>query len=182
MGGHWPADTRVPAVRDLVIDVASLFSAHAPELRAYLALRVPEGSDPEDLVSETFLRAWRHHATFQEHKPGYARSWLFMIASNLNKDAWRLTFRQQPLSFNDDLVHVATFEPPATHIDAWDREATIAPLLAVLEPRQHDIIVSHYRDGLDQSQLAAKLGTTVEGVKKIKARALARMRKAAGVA
>src|SRR5688500_13089606 len=46
-----------------------------------------EGS--EDLVQETFLRAWRKRASFSAREPGSFRAWLYRIATNVCLDALR---------------------------------------------------------------------------------------------
>lgn len=59
----------------------ALFARHAGALRRYIARRV-EPSVVDDLVSETFARAFHHRARYRQEYPD-ARPWLFGIAANL---------------------------------------------------------------------------------------------------
>ncbi|MCL9797988.1 sigma-70 family RNA polymerase sigma factor, partial [Frankia sp. AgKG'84/4] len=68
--------------------VQTLFGEHAADLLGYARRISPE--DPgqaEDLVQETFLRAWRHRERLAVH--ANARAWLFQVARNLAVDRHR---------------------------------------------------------------------------------------------
>ncbi|KPM54199.1 hypothetical protein CcI49_05310 [Frankia sp. CcI49] len=72
---------REPAARF----VRTLFDENSADLLRYVRRISPE--DPgraEDLVQETFLRAWRHRDGLSAH--GSARAWLFRVARNLAVD------------------------------------------------------------------------------------------------
>lgn len=73
--------------RGVSIDVEALFRAHAPDLFAYVARRVPAGT-AEDVVAETFVIAIRDAGAY-EIRRGSARAWLFGIATNLLRHEWR---------------------------------------------------------------------------------------------
>lgn len=62
-------------------DFAILFRRHAPLIGRYVARRV--GPDPvDDIVSETFLAAFRQRGSYDLSRPD-ARPWLYGIATNL---------------------------------------------------------------------------------------------------
>ncbi|HLQ65077.1 MAG TPA: sigma-70 family RNA polymerase sigma factor, partial [bacterium] len=55
----------------------------------------------EDLLQETFLRAWRSFRTFQ---PGTnARAWLYKILMNAYIDSYRKTTREPEVVDHDDV-------------------------------------------------------------------------------
>lgn len=68
--------------------VRALYDENSADLLRYIRRISPE--DPgraEDLVQETFLRAWRHRDGLAAH--GSARAWLFRVARNLAVDWYR---------------------------------------------------------------------------------------------
>ena len=57
-------------------------------LRSYLRHRFPTVADVDDIVQETFIRAWRHLPRLSaDDRP--VRPWLFRVARNLLIDADR---------------------------------------------------------------------------------------------
>ena len=58
--------------------------------------------DIEEVVSDTFVRLWRHR---QEVQPGKLRPWLASVARNRAKDALRSARLTEPLE--DDLLEIA---------------------------------------------------------------------------
>lgn len=78
-------DTAAPGPEPAARFVRTLFDENSADLLRYIRRISPE--DPgraEDLVQETFLRAWRHRDGLAAH--GSARAWLFRVARNLAVD------------------------------------------------------------------------------------------------
>ncbi|HEV8354124.1 MAG TPA: sigma-70 family RNA polymerase sigma factor [bacterium] len=80
---------------------AALISEHLDGLFR-TALRLTRNrANAEDLLQETFLRAWRSFHTFQ---PGTnARAWLYRILMNAHIDAYRRTTREPEVVDQDDV-------------------------------------------------------------------------------
>jgi RNA polymerase sigma-70 factor (TIGR02960 family) len=68
-----------------------LLERHRRELHVHCYRMIGSFTDAEDLVQETFLRAWRHRNTFEG--AGF-RAWLYRIATNACLDAIRRNKRQ----------------------------------------------------------------------------------------
>ena len=76
----WPGDADA-AIRQL-------YATHAPALRRYVERFSPDRTGADDIVQETFIRAWRHLPQLsQDDRP--IRPWLFRVARNLLTDASR---------------------------------------------------------------------------------------------
>ena len=70
---------------------------YGPELRAYATRKLGSRSLAEDLVQETFLRAWRAADRFDATR-GTTRAWLFAILRNLIIDFARTQARRMTMS------------------------------------------------------------------------------------
>jgi RNA polymerase sigma-70 factor, ECF subfamily len=95
------------------VTFSALFDRHRRELRAHCYRMVGSFEDSEDLVQETFARAWRARARFGRVGRWSFRAWLYRIATNACLD------------------HLARRAPrllPADVASAADPEADVAPV------------------------------------------------------
>ena len=83
-----PADEKREKLRSQVaVDTdettfSALFERHRRELQAHCYRMVGSFEDSEDLVQETFARAWRARARFGREGQWSFRAWLYRIATN----------------------------------------------------------------------------------------------------
>jgi RNA polymerase sigma-70 factor (ECF subfamily) len=66
---------------------ATLVEDYRPELQVHCYRMLGSFEDSEDLVQETFLRAWRKRASVSSHARSSFRAWLYSIATNACLDA-----------------------------------------------------------------------------------------------
>jgi RNA polymerase sigma-70 factor (ECF subfamily) len=108
-----------------------LFERHRRELRAHCYRMVGSFEDSEDLVQDTFVRAWRARGRFSREGRWSFRAWLYRIATNACLD------------------HVARRGPRALPVDvapAADPEADVPPIAADvlwLEPYPDRLVDPH---------------------------------------
>jgi RNA polymerase sigma-70 factor (ECF subfamily) len=168
------------------------------ELRAHCYRMMGSIQDAEDMVQETFLRAWRRHESLEDASS--LRAWLYAIATNACLD----TLKRRPKRLTPVMLGVAsnladpipqkTWEPiwlepypDALHLTDGERNPeelaiehehiALAFIVALhlLPPRQRAILL--LRDVLDwpASEVATFLETTVSAVKSALHRARAIM-------
>lgn len=77
-----------------------------------LARQMSDEHRAQDLVQETYLRAWKYFESFEQGTN--CRAWLFRILHNVWADQWRRTRPEVPLPDED--------EPPAEPSYDWEDE------------------------------------------------------------
>jgi RNA polymerase sigma-70 factor, ECF subfamily len=134
----------------------TLVTRNAASVARYLSGMGAVGADLDDLVQETFIRAfraldgWRGEAAF--------RSWLLSIASNLLKDQFR-KHRGRTLVPIEDSDLPAT-DDPAAALDATEAERRLAEGLLTLPRLQREVFLLRAQQGLDYESIARTLDTT----------------------
>lgn len=136
---------------------------------AYVAYRVGDGADAEDITSETFERAMRYRASFDASR-GAPVAWLLGIARRCVDESLK---RSGNSPTTDDLTGISDkFELEATVID----RVTVAAALDRLDDRSRDLLALRYGADLRAREIAEILGLKTNAVEVALHRALARLR------
>jgi RNA polymerase sigma-70 factor, ECF subfamily len=144
-GSEQPGDTD-DAIRQL-------YRHHAEALRGYVRRFCPDKASADDIVQETFIRAWRHLPQLRDgSRP--VRPWLFRVARNLLTDADRAA-RSRPVT-----VSALPAEDPV--IDSGlgqvlDRQL-VAEALQHLSPAHRTVLVETFYRGGSMATVARQLG------------------------
>jgi len=114
----------------------------------------------EDLVQETFLRAYDRLETFN---PEYRfKTWLLAIANNLGVDTLRR--RREIVEFNPETHAGAGGGPEAEALDA-DRSRSVQEAIATLPETYGVPLILRYSEGLSYAEIAEILDLTIPAVK-----------------
>ena len=133
--------------------IRALHDEHGAALWRYvLGLTRGDSARAEDVVQETYLRAWRNVKELDD-ATGTIRGWLFTVAHRIVIDDWRsrsgkpeLTTAQPPeQSVSDDTEHV---------LQAW----MVATALNRLTPAHRRVLVECFYRGRTVTEVAALLG------------------------
>lgn len=131
----------------------ALFAAHGRRVYAY-ARRRASAADADEVVSETFLVAWRR----LDDIPAQPLPWLLGVARRCLSNVVRGETRQSALRLR--LATLATLAPspaPATDDAASTR---LTQSLALLRPSEREALTLIAWDGLTPEEAAAVLGCT----------------------
>lgn len=165
----------------------ALTEPHRRELQAHCYRMVGSVEESEDLVQETFLRAWRRRETYAGRAP--LRAWLYRIATNLCLDRLDQQPRRslpqerqgpaaasEPLPpavmepvwlepFPDELLAPEDVSPEARYSARESVTLAFMVSLHLLPPRQRAVLI--LRDVLDwrASEVADLLDLSVAAVK-----------------
>lgn len=145
-------------------DINTVVRDHGPALLAY-AVRLTGGDRhlAEDVVQETWLRAWKNADNMTEDR-GSIRAWLRRIAHNVAVDQHR-SRRARPTEVNipDQALHNAALI--ADSVDKVNTCIDIGGALGDLSPAHRDTLVEIYYADQTTTSAAATLGIPVGTVK-----------------
>jgi RNA polymerase sigma-70 factor (ECF subfamily) len=136
---------------------------------AFVAYRLGDGPDAEDVTSETFLRAVRYRETYDARK-GDATAWLIGIARRCVAEALaqRASLATPPAAAPP--VESAQFEDEVAGRISMDRA------LATLSERDRELVSLRYGADLTAKQIGSLLDLSTNAVEVALHRALDRLR------
>lgn len=145
---------------------AALVEDYRPRLRAVAARVLADGSEAEDVVQETLLRAYLGLTQLRE--PTRFGAWLVGIALNVA----RMTLRRRA-AFEHAIVRVSAEPAPEPDNDDF---ALVRDAVELLPAAERDAVVLHYVEGFSCDEIAALLGQSPGAVRVRLHRARARLR------
>jgi RNA polymerase sigma factor (sigma-70 family) len=134
---------------------------------AYVAYRLGDGAEAEDVTSETFERALRYRGSF-DPKRGEPVSWLIGIARRCIEDS-----RMRP----ESLEHTGDPADPLDVEAETVERLTLAKAVDRLDERDRELIALRYGSDLSARQIGELLELRTNAVEVALHRALARLRK-----
>jgi RNA polymerase sigma-70 factor (ECF subfamily) len=148
-----------------------LYEQNFEHVYAYIARRVPERSNAEDLTAEVFHHALANLKKFEWRGAPFS-AWLFRIASNAIADRWNRTKHESGNRAADD--------PPDPRKEAspeeFESRARLFRLVADLPDDQRSVIELRFAAGKSIAEIARELGRTNGAVKQLQFRAIRTLR------
>jgi RNA polymerase sigma factor (sigma-70 family) len=134
---------------------------------SYVAYRIGDGPDAEDITSETFARALRYRESFDEQK-GDPTSWMIGIA------------RRCIAGHFGESVDIVSYPPeqpaPGNVADDSVRRLELRDAMATLDERDRELIALRYGADMSAKQIAEVLGLRVNTIEVALHRVLRRLR------
>jgi RNA polymerase sigma-70 factor, ECF subfamily len=142
---------RDESARDADAAVRQLYARHARALHVYVERFCPDRASADDIVQETFIRAWRHLPQLSaDDRP--VRPWLFRVARNLLIDANRAA-RSRPI--------IAQVQPEEgrddTGLDQVLDRQLVTDALRQLSPAHRAVLVEIFYGGDSLARAARQL-------------------------
>jgi RNA polymerase sigma-70 factor, ECF subfamily len=170
---------------------AELVESYRRELQVHCYRMLGSFEDSEDLVQETFLRAWRKRTSFEGRSS--FRAWLYRIATNACLDA--LERRPRVAAMHDGVqpvvevpwlqpypdhllegIAASDAEPDAEVVDKETIELAFIVAIQLLPPRQRAVLISRDVLGWTAAESAALLNLSVAAVNSALQRARATLK------
>lgn len=155
-------------------DFAGIYEQHAAQVYGFFACLIGSRADAEDLTQQTFERALRGWGRYDESR-GTTSTWLLAIARNLFVDHWRAARAVGSEAAQEVDLEVIAAPPDRPSLGL---EPDLERALALLSPRDRELIGLRFGADLSGSEIAAMTGLNLANVQKILSRSLRRMRAA----
>lgn len=140
------------------------------EVYSYVASRVSDRADAEDVTQDVFVMGARYAA----RGGNVDVAWLKTVARNKLIDHWRVRVRQER-----KLALAYSIEEPAmVDVDIPVDAERVTQVLAALNPVYRAALVFRHLDGLSVPEVATLLGRSVEATEQVLSRARAAFRSA----
>ncbi len=136
---------------------AQLVHEHADMLFA-VACRLGSRDSADDLVQETFTKAWRNMARFRGDAS--ARTWLYRILVNASRDRFRRESRAKRTPLR---VHPP--RDPSQRAQQGDLVRRVLGELSALPERQREALLLRARAGFSYAEISEVMGVTIGSVK-----------------
>jgi len=148
-----------------------LYEANFERVYAFVASRVRNRSDAEDLTAEVFQHALANLKRFEWRGVPFA-AWLYRIASNTLSDRWQRASREQGTAAADD--------PPDPHAHAnpeeVERRAQLFRFVATLPADQRRVIEMRFAEEKSIAEIARELKRTAGAIKQLQFRGIRALR------
>ncbi len=146
---------------------AELYEANFERVYAYVAARVRDRSEAQDVTSDVFHQALANLARFEWRGIPFA-AWLYRIAANAIADRAERAGRERPLEDTE----------PAASVDLEETElrAKVFRMVGDLPPEQSTVIEMRFAGGASVREVAKHLGRSEGAVKQLQYRGLQTLR------
>jgi RNA polymerase sigma-70 factor (ECF subfamily) len=149
---------------------AELYEQHFHRVYAYVARRVRDRAETQDLTAQVFHQALANIGKFKWRGSPFA-AWLYRIAANAIADQARQKGREsgeQPTPASESFT--------ATDLEAVERRARLFSAVDKLPDDQRRVVVMRFADEKSIREIAAELGRSEGAVKQLQFRALENLR------
>ncbi len=159
-----------------------LVESHRERLEAIVGRRMGRylrgRVEVEDVLQETFLKAFESIARFEERGPDSFLHWLRGIAENLLLYWAREHHRTDQLQLLTDLP--ASAASPSKSLRREERFDRLERVLSGFSHEQREVILLARVEGLPMKEVAARLGRSPDAVRQLLWRALQKLRSSFG--
>ncbi|MFF5408451.1 sigma-70 family RNA polymerase sigma factor [Streptomyces misionensis] len=147
-------------------DVRSAYQRYGGELLGFAHNALDDRQLAEEVVQETFLRAWRSAPSYDERRSGL-RTWLYAIARHVVADARRRRSARPQLT-DREAEGTERQEPAGEAGDSFDRllmRIELDEALQRLTPDHRQVITDVHLLGRTCAELAEELGVPASTVR-----------------
>jgi len=188
MAGNEPAkDTRPGADREAEerrlieaaqrdpVRFADLYERYFELVYAYIARRLRDRNEAEDVTAEVFHKALRSLPRFKWTGAPFA-AWLFRISANMIADRAQRAARERTVGSDDDVPEARMPQPQQADLEQSERRASLFRQIEGLAEDQRRVVVMRFAEEKSIREIAGVLGRSEGAVKQLQFRALEKLR------
>jgi RNA polymerase sigma-70 factor (ECF subfamily) len=149
---------------------AELYEMNFDRVYAYVARRVQDRAETEDLTADVFHQALANLNRFEWRGIPFS-AWLYRIAANLISDRWQKSGREVT-----DEEQIASAQVNPAEIEEVERRATLFRLVESLPAEQKRVVVLRFVEQKSIKEVAREIRKTEGAVKQLQFRALSTLR------
>jgi len=157
--------------------IAALYRMYAQAIYRYVAYRIGNEGDAEDLTAEVFLRMVEALPAYQPSGAPF-EAWLYRIASARVVDYYRRHGRRPQVELTEHLPGTGPLPEERVHRD--QEAAELRAALASLAPEHQKVLILRFVENRSHKEVAAVLGKSEAAVRMIQHRALTQLAEALG--
>jgi RNA polymerase sigma-70 factor (ECF subfamily) len=165
--GHNDERLQVEAAQQDPARFAKLYEDNFERVYAYIAQRVRNRDEAQDLTAEVFHQALAGLPRFEWRGVRFS-AWLLGIASHLLSDRWQRTAKGQEVTA-DGLEQMGVE-------DGVERKAMLSQLVDTLPPDQRLVIIRRFVGQKGLREIASEMGRSEGAIKQLQLRALQNLR------
>ncbi|MBI4336355.1 MAG: sigma-70 family RNA polymerase sigma factor [Chloroflexi bacterium] len=155
--------------------VARLFETHFERVVRYIAVRIRDAEEAQDLASDVFTKALRAAETFRE-TGAPMEAWLFKIAHNVVVDHLRKQGRRPAREPLDETMPVAGGEDPVEGLEREQELALLRQAMEHLTEAQRQVLALRFGGEMTSEQVAKMLGKSPGAIREMQSAAVKRLR------
>ena len=153
---------------------AEFYEEYFPKIYRYIAVRLGDKTEAEDLTEQVFLKALESISSFK-WRGAPVSAWLFRIAHNQVIDYRRTSKSKKSLPLDESLVSNDIDPEAAAEVNI--NISRLVQAVGQLTRAQRDVIELRFAGGLSTAEVAKILGKREGAVKALQHSALAALRK-----
>jgi len=151
-----------------------LYEKHFGEVYRYVALRIGDRMEAEDVAQQVFVNAFQSISSYKWRGIPFS-AWLFRIARNLVIDRSRKLAREPVLPLDE--ARVQTGDDPAIFVEKKLSIEQLSIATERLTALQREVIALRFAGGLSTAEVARTMGKSEGAVKALQHSALVALRK-----
>src|SRR5438128_7456389 len=145
-----------------------LYERNFERVYAFIARRVQDRHEAEDVTAEVFQHALANIATFQWRGVPFA-NWLFRIAANTMADRWKKTAKHNTGPISDDDLDQSSWPD-------IERRTMLFQLVDNLPADQRSVVLKRFVEEKSIREIAQEFGRSEGAIKQLQFRALESLR------